>query len=401
MGLGVSEQVKLALQKSSSIRKVFTEGVRLKAKYGEDQVHDFSLGNPCFESPPAVQEALCKIVNASPPLLHSYMPNAGHLSTRSAIAAWLAERDGLPVSAKDIVMCVGAGGGLNVVLKAILNPNDEVITVAPHFVEYSHYVQNHGGRLVVCDSDANFHLDFDRLTAAFTPRTKAVLINSPNNPSGVVYTDTELQQLGALLRLQQKKHGAHKIYLISDEPYRHLVYDNVECSSIVNFYADSIIVTSFSKDMALAGERIGYIYVSPHCVVPELHAHLAFATAALGFVNAPSLMQKVVEQVIDVPVDISFLVRKRDMMAKILHTAGVEFTMPQGAFYFFPRVDGGNDEQFCNFLQENYRILVVAGRAFGRRGHFRVSYSVSDHVIDNSRQAWVAAVASWKAKTTR
>ena len=400
MSTDVSQQVRLALQKSSSIRKVFTEGVRLKAAYGEDQVHDFSLGNPCFEPPPAVQEALSTLVNASPPLLHSYMPNPGHLSTRAAIAAWLEARDGMSVSAKDIVMCVGAGGGLNVVLKAILNPQDEVITIAPHFVEYSHYVENHGGRLVVCDSDADFHLDFDRLAAAFTPRTKAVLINSPNNPSGVVYTDTELEQLGALLRMQQQKHGAHKIYLISDEPYRHLVYDGVQCSSIGKFYDNAIIVTSFSKDMALAGERIGYIYVSPSCAVPELHAHLAFATATLGFVNAPSLMQKVVEQVIDVPVDVSFLVRKRDMMANILRTAGVEFTLPQGAFYFFPRVEGGDDEQFCNFLQENYRILVVAGGAFGCRGHFRISYSVPDHVIDNSRQAWIDAVASWKTKIT-
>ena len=398
MGAAVSQQVQLALQKSSSIRKVFTEGIRLKAKYGEDQVHDFSLGNPCFEPPPVVQEALRTLVNASPSLLHSYMPNPGHLSTRSALAAWLSKRDSLPVSAKDITMCVGAGGGLNVLLKTILNPDDEVITVAPHFVEYRYYVRNHGGHLIVCDSDAEFRLDFDRLAAAFTQRTKAVLINSPNNPSGVVYTDKELQQLGELLRLQQKKYGTPKIYLISDEPYRRLVYDNVQCSSIVNFYADSIIVTSFSKDMALAGERIGYIYVSPNCVVPNLHAYLAFATATLGFVNAPSLMQKVVEQVISQPMDISFLARKRDIMAKILRTAGVEFTMPQGAFYFFPRVDGGSDEQFCNFLQENYRILVVAGHAFGRRGHFRISYSVPDHVIENSRPAWIAAVASWKAK---
>lgn len=398
MDTHVSERVRRALQKSSAVRKVFTEGMRLKAAYGEDQVHDFSLGNPCFEPPTAVQEAFRTLTATPPPLLHCYMPHAGHLSTRSAIAAWLAARDGLAVSAKDIAMCVGAAGGLNVLLKAILNPDDEVITIAPHFVEYGFYADNHGGRLVVCDSAADFHIDFDRLAAAFTPRTKAVLINSPNNPSGVVYTDAELQQLGELLRSQQKKYGTNKIYLISDEPYRHLVYDDVRCGSIVNFYDDAIIVTSFSKDLGLAGERIGYIYVSPRCVVPELQACLAFATATLGFVNAPSLMQKVAERAISMPIDVSFLARKRDMMAKILRAAGLEFTMPQGAFYFFPHVEGGDDEQFCNFLMENYRILVVAGRAFGRGGHFRISYSVPDRVIANSRQSWIAAVAAWKAK---
>lgn len=392
--MDISTQVKLALQKSSAIRKMFEEGARLKAEFGADQVHDFSLGNPCFEPPPAVQQAMHDLIAAPPPLLHSYMPNAGHPSTRAAVAAWLAQRDGLAVTAADVLMCVGAGGGLNVVLKAILNPDDEVITIAPYFVEYDFYVQNHRGHLVVCDSDTQFHLDLDRIAAAITPRTKAVLINSPNNPSGVVYHDDELQRLSALLQTKQQQ--GQTIFLLSDEPYRQLVYDGVQCSSIGKFYDNAIIVTSFSKDMGLAGERIGYIYISPRCVVSDLRAALAYATRTLGFVNAPSLMQKVAERAIAAPVDISLLAHKRTAMADILRDAGLQFDMPQGAFYFFPPVPAGDDEKFCAFLQKNYRILVVAGRTFGRKGHFRLSYSVPDTVIANSRQAWFDALAAWQ-----
>ena len=391
----ISQQVKLALQKSSAIRKMFEEGARLKAEYGAEQVHDFSLGNPCFEPPAAVRQAMRALVEAPPSLLHAYMPNAGHPSTRAALAAWLAQRDGLAVTAADVLMCVGAGGGLNVVLKAILNPDDEVITVAPYFVEYDFYVQNHGGRLIVCDSNTQFHLDLEHLAAALTPRTRAVLINSPNNPSGVVYHDDELQRLSALLKAHQAAHPEQTLYLLSDEPYRQLVYDDVQCSAIGNFYDNAIIVTSFSKDMGLAGERIGYIYVSPRCVVPDLRAALAFTTRTLGFVNAPSLMQKVAERAITAPIDVSFLARKRQAMAEILRAAGLKFNMPQGAFYFFPSVPRGDDEKFCEFLQKNYRILVVAGRTFGRRGHFRLSYSVPDRVITNSRQAWFEALKAW------
>ena len=395
----ISEQVRLALQKSSAIRKMFEEGARLKAEYGAERVYDFSLGNPCFEPPPAVQQALHALVTSPPRLLHSYMPNAGHPSTRATLAAWLAQRDGLDVTADDVVMCVGAGGGLNVVLKAILNPDDEVIAIAPYFVEYDFYVQNHGGRLVVCDSDAQFHLDCERIAAALTPRTRAVLINSPNNPSGVVYHAAELQRLGELLQAHRAKHPTQTLYLLSDEPYRQLVYDGVQCSSIGNFYDNAIIVTSFSKDMGLAGERIGYIYVSPRCTVPDLRAALAFTTRTLGFVNAPSLMQKVAERALATPVDVSFLARKRTAMAEILREAGLKFSMPQGAFYFFPSVPRGDDEKFCEFLQKNHRILVVAGRTFGRRGHFRLSYSVPDRVIANSRPAWLDALQAWQPQT--
>ncbi len=392
----IAEQVRLALQKSSTIRKMFEEGARLKAKYGADQVHDFSLGNPCNEPPPAVQQALHALVTAPPPRLHSYMPNAGHPSTRAALAAWLTQRDQLAVSADDVVMCVGAGGGLNVVLKAILNPDDEVIAIAPYFVEYDSYARNHGGRLVVCDSDAQFHLDCNRIAAALTPRTRAVLINSPNNPTGVVYHAAELQRLGKLLQAHQAKHPTQTLYLLSDEPYRQIVYDDVQCSSIGNFYDNAIIVTSFSKDMGLAGERIGYIYVSPRCTLPDLRAALALTTRTLGFVNAPSLMQKVAEHALAAPVDVTSLDHKRTAMAEILRAAGLKFSLPQGAFYFFPSVPGGDDAGFCEFLQKNYRILVVAGRTFGRRGHFRLSYSVPDQVIANSRQAWLDAVRAWQ-----
>ncbi len=395
----ISAQVKLALQKSSAIRKMFEEGARLKATYGAQQVHDFSLGNPCYEPPTAVQQAMHALVTSPPPLLHSYMPNAGHPSTRAALAAWLTQRDKLTVTASDVVMCVGAGGGLNVVLKAILNPDDEVITIAPYFVEYDFYVQNHGGRLVVCDSDTQFHLDLTQLAAALTPRTRAVLINSPNNPSGVVYHDDELRCLGELLRNHQARHPQQQtIYLLSDEPYRRLVYDGVQCSSIGNFYDNAITVTSFSKDMGLAGERIGYIYVSPRCTVPDLRAALAFTTRILGFVNAPSLMQKVVEHALTAPVATHTLARKRAVMAEILRAAGLQFNLPQGAFYFFPSVPCGDDQEFCEFLQKNYRILVVAGRTFGRRGHFRLSYSVPDRVIANSKQAWLEALQVWRRR---
>ena len=394
----ISEQVRLALKKSSAIRSMFEAGNRLKAEHGEDKVYDFSLGNPCFDPPPEVNTALRDLVRDPPPRLHSYMPNAGHLSTRTHIAAYLTVRDKHEVTASHIVMSNGAGGGLNVLFKAILNPGDEVITIAPFFVEYMPWVNNYGGKLVACPSNQDFSIDFSALESAFTSRTKAVLLNSPNNPTGVVYPVQDLQRVADIMTQQQRKYGGKVIYLISDEPYRRLTYDGVECASITDLYPNSIIVTSFSKDLALAGERIGYIYISPRLAVPELFDCLVFTTRVLGFVNAPAMMQRIVARVIASPIDMQSLTDKRAMMAEILTAAGLQFTMPQGAFYFFPAVPGGNDEQFCQFIQENYHVLTVAGRNFGRPGHFRLSYSVTDKIITNSRAAWCAGVKAWKSK---
>ena len=394
----VSERVKLALKESSAIRSMFEAGNRLKAEHGEDRVYDFSLGNPCFDPPPAVSEALRDLVHSPPPRLHSYMPNAGHLSTRTRIAAYLTARDEHEVTASHIVMSNGAGGGLNVLFKAILNPDDEVITIAPFFVEYVPWVANYGGKLVACPSNQDFSIDFTALESAFTPRTKAVLLNSPNNPTGVVYPTQDLQRVADIMTRQQRKYGDKVIYLLSDEPYRRLTYDGIECASITDLYPNSVIVTSFSKDLALAGERIGYIYISPRLAVPELCDCLVFTTRVLGFVNAPAMMQRVIERAITCQIDMRSLTAKRAMMAEILTAAGLKFTMPQGAFYFFPVVPGEDDERFCQFMQENYRILTVAGRTFGRPGHFRLSYSVADKVITSSRAAWCAGVEAWRKR---
>ncbi|MGE3539389.1 MAG: pyridoxal phosphate-dependent aminotransferase [Candidatus Tectimicrobiota bacterium] len=385
--MAIAQRVRHHMQAASWIRAMFEEGIQLKQQYGADEVYDFSLGNPVLEPPPQFYEALHHLVTHPTPGMHRYMPNTGYPETRAAIAAQLAQETGIAFTAQHIVMVVGAAGGLNVVFKTLLDPGDEVLIFAPYFVEYHFYVENHQGVSKVVPTDAQFNLDLDALARALSPRTKIVLINSPNNPSGVVYPAATIQALGALLRHKQAEYG-RQIYLVSDEPYKKLLYDNLTYPDVYPHYANSIIVTSHAKDLALPGERIGYIATHPACAdLQELQDGLSFANRTLGFVNAPALMQHVISRLQGVTIDMSQYARKRDLLCTNLAAMGYQFVLPQGGFYVFPRSPLPDDVAFTKLLLQR-RILTVPGSGFGTPGHFRIAYCVEDQTIANALEGF-------------
>lgn len=381
--MAISKKVESILSRSSWIRKMFEEGARLKAQYGNENVFDFSLGNPNLPPPATFNDALIQTVRDLAAGSHGYMPNNGYPFARDAIATLLTDEHGVPVTESDVVMTCGAAGALNVVLKTLLNEGEEVIAPAPYFVEYNFYVDNHGGVLKTVATHEDFTLDIDAIAAAITEKTRAVLINSPNNPTGQIYSKESLADLGKLLTEKSSAHGA-TIYLISDEPYRKIVYDGAVVPSIWGAYPESIIVTSFSKDISIPGERIGYIAVGPDAADKKaLLDGMALANRILGFVNAPALMQRVVIAVKGATVDISAYARKRDLLCKGLSDAGYEFITPPGAFYLFPKAPIADDVKFVRALQEE-RILTVPGSGFGGPGHFRIAFCVDDATIINA-----------------
>ncbi len=381
------------MERASWIRKMFEQGAQLKAEHGAENVCDFSLGNPDLVPPEAFQDALEKIASDRSPGAHAYMPNAGYPQVRQEIARHVKKAHGIAPDVDGIIMTVGAAGGLNIIFKSILNPGDEVIVPTPYFVEYGFYVDNHGGKLVAVDSKPDFALDLEKIEAAITPATKAVLLNSPNNPSGAIYSDAELKELSALLEKASEKTG-HPLFLISDEPYRRLVFDNAEVPPIFSNFRNSIVTTSFSKDLSIPGERIGYVAVHPEAEGgAALLGALTLANRILGFVNAPALMQKVVAESIDSLVDVSIYQRRRDRLAEILSEAGFDFEMPKGAFYFFPRTPIEDDAKFASILQEQL-ILTVPGRGFGCPGHIRIAFCVEDDVIERSREGFKKAMTA-------
>ncbi len=381
------------MERASWIRKMFEQGAALKAKYGADRVCDFSLGNPDLVPPETFQDALEKIASDRSPGAHAYMPNAGYPKVREEVARHVERDHGVTPLTDGIIMTVGAAGGLNIIFKALLNPGDEVIVPKPYFVEYGFYVDNHGGRLVAVDSNPDFSLNLDNIEAAITPATRAVLLNSPNNPSGAVYSEQELKALAGLLSDAEDRVG-HPIFLVSDEPYRRLVFDNMVVPPILKIFRNGIVTTSFSKDLSIPGERIGYVAVHPEADGgPALLGALTLANRILGFVNAPALMQKVVAESIDSVVDVSIYQRRRDRLAEILKDAGLEFEMPKGAFYFFPRTPIEDDAKFAAILQEQL-ILTVPGRGFGCPGHIRIAFCVQDEVIERSAEGFRKAMAS-------
>jgi aspartate aminotransferase len=385
--MAIAQKVRQYMQAASWIRAMFEEGIRLKQQYGEEQVFDFSLGNPVMEPPPQFYEALRYLVTQPRPGMHRYMPNVGYAETRAAIAAQLAQGTGVPFTEQHIVMVVGAAGGLNVVLKALLDPGDEVIIFAPYFVEYHFYVDNHQGTAKVVPTDARFNLDLEALERTLSPRTKVVLINSPNNPSGVVYPAATIQALGELLARKQAAFGT-QIYLVSDEPYKKLLFDGLTYPEVYPYYANSIVVTSHAKDLALPGERIGYIATNPACVdVRELQDGLSFTNRTLGFVNAPALMQHVVTHLQGVTIDVGEYERKRNLLCDNLQAMGYEVIRPQGAFYVFPRAPITDDVAFVRALQQQ-RILTVPGSGFGTPGYFRIAYCVEERTIENALEGF-------------
>ena len=371
------------MEKSSWIRKMFEEGIRLKKQFGEENVFDLSLGNPVIEPPDQVQAALVKAAKDISPGLHRYMPNAGLQDVREAIAKTLSNECQVSLSANDLVMVCGAAGGLNITLKTLLDSGDEVLIFAPYFVEYLFYADNHGGKAVAVKTHDDFKLDMDALKDALSEKTKAVIVNSPNNPTGVVYSREELKQLAEVLKAHSEKTGK-AVYLISDDPYKKITFDGVEAVNILELYENSIYITSHSKDIALPGERIGFVAVHPKCEdAGNLMAGLIFSNRVLGFVNAPALIQRVVKNVQGVTVDVEQYKKKRDFLYGELTRIGYDVVKPQGAFYFFPKSPIDDEVEFVKRLAEK-KVLVVPGRGFGCPGYFRISYCLPDSVIEGS-----------------
>jgi aspartate aminotransferase len=379
----IAKHIETIISGSSWIRKMFEEGARLKAEYGPENVYDFSLGNPNLEPPEKFRAALKHAAASSDPGVHGYMPNTGYPHVRKSVADYLCDEQKMQVSENEVIMTCGASGALNVILKAILDPGDEVITPAPFFVEYRYYVDNHGGSLKTVSTKPDFNLDIDAVSAAITQKTRAVLINSPNNPTGQVYSKQSLNELGSLLS-EKGKELNRTLYLIADEPYRKIVYDGQKVPSIFQSYSESIIATSYSKDISIPGERIGYLAVNPEASYKkELIAGMALANRILGFVNAPALMQRVVASVQGTSVDISAYARKRELLCKGLADYGYDFLRPPGAFYLFPNTPVPDDVEFVRSLQEEL-ILTVPGSGFGGPGHFRIAFCVADETIMNA-----------------
>ena len=391
----ISKKIENIISRASFIRKMFEEGARLKAQYGPENVYDFSLGNPNLPPPEKFNELLRDTVDSCGLGDHCYMPNTGYPMVCGSVADYLAAEQQAPVTDKEVMMTCGASGALNVALKTILDPGDEVLTPAPCFVEYKFYADNHGGVLKTVRTKPDFQLDLDALAEAIGKKTKAVLINSPNNPTGQVYPEEDLVALGALL---EKKSEAYQrtIYLISDEPYRKIVYDDVKVPSIFASYRNSIIGTSYSKDISIPGERIGFIAINPAATYKtELAAGMAVANRILGFVNAPALMQRVVACMQGMSVDIAAYARKRDLLCDGLAACGYEFIKPAGTFYLFPRSPIADDVEFADALKEE-RVLVVPGSGFDGPGHFRIAFCVDDDVIRNSMPGFKKAIEKYK-----
>jgi aspartate aminotransferase len=381
--MSVSKKIRGAIEKSSWIRKMFEEGAKRKAQYGADKVFDFSLGNPNLEPPSKVKEVLEALVKDSTPGQHAYMSNAGLVETRQAVADHLNTFNRPRFSADEIVMTVGAGGALNVVLKTILNPGEEVVIPKPYFVEYDFYLDNHQGVPRLVETRPDFSFNFDAMEAAVNEKTRAVLINSPNNPTGKVYREEELKELGRLMTHYSGKFG-QPIYLISDEPYRKIVYDDMSVPSVFDVYPETFVVTSFSKDLSLPGERIGYAAAHPEMSDKAMVlAGMVLCNRVLGYVNAPAMMQRAIVRLLEESVDISIYQRKRDRLCEALASFGYAIMKPEGAFYLFPRTPVEDDVAFVAALQDE-NILTVPGTGFGGPGHFRIAYCVSDQVIEGA-----------------
>lgn len=389
--MAVSAKIKKMMEDSSWIRKMFETGAELKARHGADKVFDFSIGNPNLEPPSRFADTVISKIRETAPGKHGYMPNAGYPAVREKVAAYVSEEQGSAIAGSHVLMTCGAGGAMNVVLKALLNPGDSVIVSAPYFVEYGSYVDNHGGRLKVVPSKDNFDIDPQAIGAAVDESTAAVIINSPNNPTGRIYPAALLRELGQVLRRRSREVG-RPVYLLSDEPYRKIAFDGLPVPPVFPAYENSLILTSYSKDLSIPGERIGWLALNPLAAdARELLDGMTLANRILGFVNAPGLMQRVVGDLQGVSADIALYERKRNLFCDGLAAIGYNFIRPQGTFYIFPKAPGGDDAAFVRLLQEEL-ILAVPGRGFGAPGYFRLSFCVSDRTITDSlagfRRVW-------------
>ena len=379
----ISQKIKAMVEESSWVRKMFDSAGQLKAVYGEENIYDFSLGNPVEEPPLFFQEELKRIIINSANGMHRYMPNAGYPETRKQVADMLKKKSGLPFSVEHIIMTNGAAGGLNVALKTILNPGDEVIVLNPYFVEYKFYIDYHGGIMKLVDTNKDFTLNIDKIKTNITGRTKAIIVNSPNNPTGVIYSKSSLEELSEILKKKSDEKG-EAIYILADEAYREIIYDNLELPEIPTIYPDTILIGSFSKSLGVPGERIGYIAICPLAKdCDDLIEGMVFSNRTLGFVNAPAIMQRVLMKINGQFIDGSVYQNKRDLLYENLTKFGYQVVKPQGAFYMFPKSPIGDDLTFVMELQKN-RVLAVPGKGFGKPGYFRIAFCVKDEVIYNS-----------------
>ena len=382
----ISERLKKQLAAGSQIRKMFEEGNRLKAIYGADKVYDFSIGNPDLEPPHEVSDALKELAANPTPGMHGYMSNSGYESTRAAIVAKKSEESGLDIKSDAVCMTVGAASAMNDVLHSLLDPEDEVIVIAPYFMEYNGYIANHGGKAVIVQTDDKFMPVISSIKEAITPRTKAVIINSPNNPSGVVYPSSLLSELNDMLKAQD-----HVIHVISDEPYIDLVYDGMTVPCALKYIDNLIVCFSWSKSLSLPGERIGYTLVSPKNEdYADLTAAIVLSNRTLGSVNAPAIWQRVIEKSLNAKVDVSNYENRRNLLYSNIIDAGFDAVKPNGALYIFMNTpEGLTDDKFSEICASK-NLLLVKGSSFSRPGYCRLAFCVSESTIRNSRQAFFA-----------
>ena len=382
----IAEKMKNMVANSSAIRAMFEEGNRLAKIYGAENVYDFSLGNPNVPAPEAVKKAIAKLIEEEDPVaLHGYTnSNCGYADVREAVASSLNERFGTRFEGKNIVMTVGAAGGMNVILKSLINPKDEVIAFAPYFGEYRSYTDNYDGVLVeISPNTADFQPKLDEFEQKITQKTKAVIVNTPNNPTGVVYSEETIQKMAAILEAKQKEYGTD-IFLISDEPYRELVYDGAEVPYLTKYYDNTIVGYSYSKSLSLPGERIGYLVIPDEAADSEqLLAAANVATRILGFVNAPTLQQKIVAKCLNEKTDVSYYNRNREALYQGLKECGFECIKPEGAFYLFVKSPTADEKEFCAAAKK-YNLLIVPGSSFACPGYVRLAYCVSYETIINS-----------------
>lgn len=385
----IAEKMMPLVRNNSAIRTMFEEGRRLAALYGPENVFDFSLGNPNVPAPDAVKQAILDVLEEEDPVfVHGYMSNAGYEDVRAAVADSLNRRFGTAFHENNILMTVGAASGMNVILKTILNPGDQVLVFAPYFLEYGSYVRNYDGELsVVPPHLPDFQPDLEAFRGQLSPKTKAVIINTPNNPTGVVYSEETLRKLGEILREKEREFGTD-IVLISDEPYRELAYDGVEVPYVTQYYANTVVCYSYSKSLSLPGERIGYLVIPDEMKDSgEVFAAAVIANRVLGCVNAPSLMQRVIKRCVDEGVNLEAYDRNRSRLYGALTEYGFSCIRPQGAFYLFVKSPLEDEAQFCRICKE-HNILVVPGSSFACPGYVRIAYCVSYQQIERSLPAF-------------
>lgn len=394
----ISKKIKAIIESPANgvIRKMFEEGILLKKKFGEENVYDFSLGNPDLDPPEEVINAIKEVALDTSHMCHGYMPNPGYIEARKAMAEKTSIEQGIKIGYENIVMSVGAAAALNCVIKALVDEGDEVLAPCPYFAEYNHYVRNHGGEIVPVKTNEDFSLNVENIRSALTEKTAAVIINSPNNPTGKIYSEKEIKSLAELLSEHGKKTGRYP-FIICDEPYRAITYGNEKVASVFPVYKNAVVVTSFAKNLSVPGERIGYIAVNPAADDAALMVSACiFCTRVLGFVNAPAFFQKVIAKSWNAKCDYSLYEKRCKEIMEVMDYAGLKYAKPQGAFYLFVKVpDGWNNDDmaFCDHLKK-FNILCAPGTGFAGKGWFRISYCVAEATILNSKEAFKAAVES-------